>query len=131
MAQQLSSLSSQRGASVSGVVFLLIFIVIAGKLLGAIVPAQIGDYQLTKTLGAQLKEANSSNETPKVFIERVNRQLSVNADYETNAEDIIVFTNKKPGQLAIRKQYEKTSNFFGNVDIVNRFEGDINAVDTE
>lgn len=131
MAQQLTGLSSQRGASVSGIVFLLIFIVIAGKLLVAIVPAQIGDYQLTKTLGAQLKEANSSNETPKVFIERVNRQLSVNADYETKAEDVITFTNKKPGQLAIRKQYVKTNNFFGNVDIVNRFEGDINAVATE
>lgn len=131
MAQQLTSLSSQRGASVTGVVLFLIFIVIAGKLLVAIVPAQIGDYQLTKTLGAQLKEANSSNETTKAFIERVNRQLSINADYDTKAEDIITFTNKKPGQLAIRKQYDKTSNFFGNVDIVNRFEGDIEAVAAE
>lgn len=125
--QQLSSLSSQRGASVTSVILLLIGIVVAGKLLVAIVPAQIGDYQLNKELGSQLKEANSNNETAKQFLERVNRQMSVNADYDTSAEDVFTFTNKTTGQLAIHKKYEKTSNFFGNVDIVSRFEGDIKA----
>lgn len=125
--QQLSSLSSQRGASVTSVILLLIGIVVAGKLLVAIVPAQIGDYQLNKELGSQLKEANSNNETAKQFLERVNRQMSVNADYDTSAEDVFTFTNKTTGELAIHKKYEKTSNFFGNVDIVSRFEGDIKA----
>lgn len=131
MAHQLTSLASQRGSGVTSIILLLIIIVIAGKLVIAIVPAQVGDYQLSKTLGAQLKEANNNGETAKQFVERVNRQLSINADYDTTAEEVFTFTNKKTGQLAIYKDYDKTSKFFGNVDIVNRFEGEINAASVE
>ncbi|WP_367104607.1 DUF4845 domain-containing protein [uncultured Psychrobacter sp.] len=131
MTNQLTGLESQRGSGVTSIVLLLIIIVIAGKLIIAIMPAQVGDYQLDKTLGAQLKEANNNGETANQFIERVNRQLSINADYDTTAEEVFSFTNKKPGELAIYKKYDKTSNFFGNVDIVNRFEGEINAASVE
>lgn len=131
MVQQLSGLSSQRGASVTSVVFIIIVLGVAAKLLVAIAPAQIGDYQLTKTLSAQLKESNANKETAKQFVERVNKQLSINADYDTKAEEVFTFTDKKPGQLAIRKKYETTNNFFGNIDIVNRFEGDIDATTAE
>ena len=129
--QQLSGLSTQRGASVTSIVLFIIVLGIAVKLMIAIVPAQIGDYQLTKLLGMELKEANDKGETAKQFVERVNRQLSINADYDTNAEEVFTFTNKKTGQLAIYKKYEETNNLFGNVDIVNRFEGDIDATVTE
>ena len=125
MVQQITGLNSQRGASVAGVVLLLIFLVIAGKLVIAIAPAQVGDYQLTKLLSDQLKESNNNSETAKQFVERVNRQLSINAHYDTNAEDIFTFTDKKVGQLAIHKKYDISNNFFANVDIVNRFEGDV------
>lgn len=131
MAHQLTSLTAQRGSGVTSIVLLLIIIVITGKLIIAIMPAQVGDYQLDKTLGTQLKEANSNGETAKQFVERVDRQLSINADYDTSAEEIFTFTNKKAGELAIYKKYAKTSNFFGNVDIVNRFEGEINAASAE
>ena len=123
--QQLSGLATQRGASVTSIVLTIILLGVAIKLMIAIIPAQIGDYQLTKTLSSQLREANNNNETTKQFIERVDKQLSINADYDTKAEDVIIFTDKKAGQLAIRKQYAVTNNFFGNVDILNRFEGDI------
>ena len=123
--QQLSGLAVQRGASVTGIVLTIIFLAIAAKLIIAIVPAQIGDYQLTKILSAQLAESNNNKETGKQFVERVNRQLSINAEYDTNAEDVFTFTDKKTGQLAIHKQYAVTNNFFGNIDILNRFEGDI------
>lgn len=126
-----SSLSSQRGASVTSIILILIIIVVAGKLAIAIVPAQVGDYQLTKLLADQLKEANTNNETTGQFLERVNRQLSINAYYNTNAEDVFTFTNKKPGQLAIYKNYQETNNLFANVDIVNRFEGDIDPASAE
>ena len=128
---QLSGLSSQRGASVTSVIFIIIVLGVAAKLIVAIVPAQIGDYQLTKTLSAQLKESNANKETAKQFVERVNKQLSINADYDTKAEEVFTFTDKKTGQLAIHKQYEVTNKFFGNVDIVNRFEGDIDATTAE
>ena len=131
MVQQLSGLSTQRGASVTSIVLFIIVLGITVKLIIAIVPAQIGDYQLTKLLGMELKEANDKGETAKQFVERVNRQLSINADYDTNAEDVFTFTNKKTGQLAIYKKYEQTNNLFGNVDIVNRFEGDIDATMAE
>jgi len=123
--QQLSGLAMQRGASVTNVVLIIILLGIATKLTVAIVPAQIGDYQLTKVLSAQLKEANNNNETAKQFVERVDKQLSINADYDTKAEDVFTFTDKKTGQLAIHKEYAVTNNFFSNVDIVNRFEGNI------
>ena len=131
MVQQLSGLSSQRGASVTSVVFIIIVLGVAAKLIVAIVPAQIGDYQLTKTLSAQLKESNANKETAKQFVERVNKQLSINADYDTKAEEVFTFTDKKTGQLAIHKEYAVTNNLFGNIDIVNRFEGDIDATTAE
>lgn len=129
--QQLSGLTTQRGASVTSIVLTIILLGVAIKLMVAIIPAQIGDYQLTKTLSTQLREANNNNETAKKFIERVDKQLSINADYDTKAEDVITFTDKKAGQLAIRKQYAVTNNFFGNVDILNRFEGDIDMATTK
>ena len=131
MVQQLSGLSTQRGASVTSIVLFIIVLGIAVKLMIAIVPAQIGDYQLTKLLGMELKEANDKGETAKQFVARVNRQLSINAEYNTNAEDVFTFTNKKTGQLAIYKKYEETNTLFGNIDIVNRFEGDIDATVAE
>ena len=123
--QQLSGLAMQRGASVTNVVLIIMLLGIATKLTVAIVPAQIGDYQLTKVLSAQLKEANNNKETAKQFVERVNKQLSINGDYDTKAEEVFTFTDKKTGQLAIHKEYAVTNNFFSNVDIVNRFEGNI------
>lgn len=129
--QQLSSLNSQRGASVTSIILFLIAIVVAGKLLVAIVPAQIGDYQLNKLLLDQLIQANRNKESAAQFVERIDRQLSVNADYDTSAKEIFTFTNNTAGQLAIHKKYEKTNNFFSNVDIVSRFEGDIKAGSAE
>lgn len=127
----LSSLpQQQRGASVTGIILLLIGIIVGVKLLVAIVPAQIGDYQLTKTLAAELKKSNDNKETSKQYLDNVNKQLSINADYDTKAEDILTFTSERAGELAIHKKYEVTNNFFGNVDIVNKFEGDISAADS-
>lgn len=129
--QQISGLATQRGASVTSIVLIIMVLGVAAKLIVAIVPAHIGDYQLNKTLSAQLKESNNNNETARQYVERVNRQLSINADYDTKAEDVFTFTNKKTGQLAIHKQYAVTNNFFGNVDIVNRFEADIDMNSAE
>ena len=131
MVQQLSGLSTQRGASVTSIVFIIIALGGAVKLIVASVPAQIGDYQLTKALSAELTESNSKKETAKQFVERVDKQLSINADYGTKAEEVFTFKDKKPGQLAIYKKYEKTNTLFGNIDIVNRFEGDIDPTIVE
>ena len=131
MVQQLSGLSTQRGASVTSIVFIIIALGVAVKLIVAIVPAQIGDYQLSKTLSAELKASNNNKETAKQFVDRVDKQLSINADYDTKAEDVLTFKDKKAGQLAVYKKYEVTNKLFGNVDIVNRFEGDIDPTKAE
>ena len=131
MVQQLSGLSTQRGASVTSIVFIIIALGVAVKLIVAIVPAQIGDYQLTKTLSAELKASNNNKETAKQFVDRVDKQLSINADYDTKAEDILTFKDKKAGQLAVYKKYEVTNKLFGNVDIVNRFEGEVDPTTVE
>ena len=131
MVQQLSGLSTQRGASVTSIVFIIIALGVAVKLIVAIVPAQIGDYQLTKTLSTELKTSNNNKESAKQFIDRVDKQLSINADYDTKAEDVLTFKDKKAGQLAVYKKYEVTNKLFGNVDIVNRFEGDIDPTTAE
>lgn len=127
MAHQLTSLSSQRGASVTSVILLIVVIVILGKIGMAIIPAQLSDYQLDKVLVAQLKEANNNGESTREFVDRVDRQLFINANYDTKAEDIFTFTNKKINGLVILKKYEVTNNLFGNVDIVNRFEKEISS----
>ena len=131
MVQQLSGLSTQRGASVTSIVFIIIALGVAVKLIVAIVPAQIGDYQLTKTLSTQLQESNSKKETAKQFVEGVDKQLSINADYDTKAEEVLTFKDKKSGQLAVYKSYEKTNNLFVNVYIVNLFECDIDSTTAE
>ena len=131
MVQQLSRLSTQRGASVTSIVFIIIALGVAVKLIVAIVPAQIGDYQLSKTLSTELKTSNNNKESAKQFIDRVDKQLSINADYDTKAEDVLTFKDKKAGQLAVYKKYEVTNKLFGNVDIVNRFEGDIDPTKAE
>ena len=131
MVQQLSGLSTQRGASVTSIVFIIIALGVAVKLIVAIVPAQIGDYQLSKTLSTELKTSNNNKESAKQFIDRVDKQLSINADYDTKAEDVLTFKDKKAGQLAVYKKYEVTNKLFGNVDIVNRFEGDIDPTTAE
>ncbi|MGO1250288.1 DUF4845 domain-containing protein [Psychrobacter sp.] len=129
--RQLSGLATQRGASVTSIILIIMVLGVAAKLAVAIVPAQIGDYQLSKTLSAELQKSNENRETSNQFIQRVNKQLSINADYDTKADEVIVFTNKKTGELAIRKDYDITNNFFANVDIINRFEGDIEEATLE
>ena len=62
--QQLSGLATQRGASVTSIVLTIILLGVAIKLMIAIIPAQIGDYQLTKTLSSQLREAKTITTRP-------------------------------------------------------------------
>ena len=122
---------SQKGAGTSEVVFILLALGIFFKLGLAIVPAQVKDYQLNKLIAEELKRANESKKTSQQFMQDLSRQLSINADYSTNVEEILTFTNNKAGSLEVRTDYTVVNNFFGNVDIVNRFENEITMVDAE
>lgn len=121
--------NGQYGASASGVIIFILVFITAVKLLLAIVPAQISNYQMSKLIAIELEKANSQNKTAAEFMSSLGKQLDVNGSYDAKVEDIITFNNQKVGQLAVHKKYSETHNFFGNVDIVNRFEDDIPAVE--
>lgn len=117
-----TTLHRQRGASVTTIMLLLIAIGLLAKLGVAIVPAQINNYQLTKLVERELKQANDERLTERQFIEQLDRQLSINANYNTKAAEVIHFTNKTPGALAARLRYTEESKFYNNIYVVNRFD---------
>ena len=59
------------------------------------------------------------------FLNNLERQLSINANYDSKPEEMLIFTNKSPGLLAVKSHYAVESNFYGNTFIVNRFEKEI------
>ncbi|MBE9577906.1 MULTISPECIES: DUF4845 domain-containing protein [Moraxella] len=129
--QQLTSLTNQRGASVTTIIVGLAMAGIIIKLGLGIIPAYIGDYQFTKLVAGELKKANDAKQTERQFMQNLSQQLSINANYNTKPEEMLIFTNKTPGALAVKSQYEVESNFYGETFIVNRFEKDITAADAK
>ncbi|TWV82399.1 DUF4845 domain-containing protein [Moraxella sp. VT-16-12] len=126
-----STFGQQRGASVTSIVLFIIALGLLAKLAIGIIPAYVGDYQFTKLVAQELKEANEAKQTDKQFLNSLSQQLSINANYDSKPEEMLIFTNKTPGALAVKSQYEVESNFYGGTYIVNRFEKEITAKDTK
>lgn len=122
--------SGQRGASVTGIVVMICLVVLCAKVGLGIVPAQIGHYQLKKSLAWELKKSNDNKETVKDFLSNVNSQWNING-VKQKAEDVIEVTDNTPGEMTVKLNYSETNNLFGNVDIVNRFEDTITAEDAK
>ncbi|MDI4498266.1 DUF4845 domain-containing protein [Moraxella nonliquefaciens] len=129
--QQSNSLTNQRGASVTTIIVGLAMAGIIIKLGLGIIPAYVGDYQFTKLVAGELKKANDAKQTERQFMQNLSQQLSINASYNTKPEEMLIFTNKTPGALAVKSKYEVESNFYGDTFIVNRFEKDITAADAK
>lgn len=127
----LTNLTNQRGASVTTIIVALAMAGIIIKLGLGIIPAYIGDYQFTTLVANELKKANDAKQTERQFMSGLAQQLSINANYNTKPEEILIFTNKTPGALAVKSKYEVESNFYGDTFIVNRFEKDITAADAK
>lgn len=125
---QLALPSTQRGASVTSVVVIIALIIVCAKIGLGIVPAQIGHYQLKKSLAWELKKANDNKESDQTFLSNVASQWSING-FGQKPEDVISFVSRTPGELSIKLSYDEANNFFGNVDIVNRFNDTITAED--
>lgn len=126
-----TSLHAQQGASVTSVVMFIIALGLLARLGVGIIPAYVGDYQFTKLVAQELKRANEAKQTEKQFMSSLSQQLSINANYNSKPEEMLIFTNKTPGALAVKSQYEVASNFYGSTFIVNRFEKDITADDAK
>lgn len=127
----LTNLTNQRGASVTTIIVGLAMAGIIIKLGLGIIPACIGDYQFTTLVANELKKANDAKQTERQFMSGLAQQLSINANYNTKPEEMLIFTNKTPGALAVKSKYEVESNFYGDTFIVNRFEKDITAADAK
>lgn len=125
------SLKSQQGASVTSVVLFIIALGLLARLGVGMIPAYVGDYQFTKLVARELKKANESKQTEKQFMSSLSQQLSINANYNAKPEEMLIVTNKTPGALAVKTQYEVESNFYGNTFIVNRFSKDVTAQDAK
>lgn len=121
--------SSQHGASITTILVLIIALGLLAKFGVATIPDYISNYQLNKMVADELKRANTERWTEKQFLEALDRQLSINANYNTKAADVITVKNKTPGSLAVRVAYEKENLYFKNTYIVNRFDKQITASD--
>lgn len=122
--------SNQRGMGVTGIVFIICMLVLCFKVGIGILPAQIGNYQLKKTVAWELKKSNDNKESAKEFMQKVASQLSINGS-QMKATEVIEITKNTPGDMSVKLKYDEESNFFGNVFIVNRFEDDITAEDAK
>lgn len=125
------SLTHQRGASVTSVVLLIIALGLLAKLGIGVIPQYVGDYQLTQLVAQELKKANDAKQSDRQFMSSLGTQLSINANYNTKPEEIITFTNKTPGSLAVRLTYETEYQYYKNTYIVNRFDKEVTAADVK
>lgn len=117
-----TTLPSRQTGGVTSTILIIICLGLLFKLGLAVVPAYVGDYQLTKVVAKELKKANDARWTDQKFVASLNQQLSINANYNTKAEDVLVFTNKTPGALKVRLKYQSENQYYGNTYIVNRFD---------
>lgn len=122
--------SQQRGASVTGIVVMIVLVVLCAKIGLGIIPAQIGHYQLKKSLAFELKKSNDNKEDVKTFMSNVATQWNINS-FNQKPDDVIEVVDNTPGALSVKLNYHEVNNFFGNVDIVNRFEDTITANDAK
>lgn len=127
--KQYSLSKHQQGASVTSVVLFIIALGLLGKLAVGVIPAYVGDYQLTKLVAKELKKANIAKRSEKQFLQDLNQQLSINANYDTKAEEVIVFTSKTPGALKVRLKYDSEYLYYGSTYIVNRFDKEVKEAD--
>lgn len=123
--QNLSTFSSQRGASVTSVVLFLIALGLLAKLGLGIIPAYVGDYQFTQLVAKELKKANDAKQDERTFLNNLDQQLNINANYDVSAKERLVIINKTPGALSVKSKYEVENRFYGQTYIVNRFEKNI------
>lgn len=122
--------SQQRGMSVSGIMVVIMLVAVCAKLGLAILPAQIGYYQLKKSLAHALKQANDNQESAQAFMSNVGKQWTIDGVGQ-QPEDVVTVISNTPGALAVSLRYQETRNLFGQVDVVNRFEDTITAEDAK
>lgn len=121
------SLKTQAGSSVTGIVLFIIMLGLLAKLGISVIPAYVGDYQFNKLVQGELQKANAERRTEKQFMDSLAHQLSINANYNSDPKEMLIMTNKTPGNLAVRTNYSEESVFYGGTFVVNRFSAEITS----
>lgn len=110
--------TTQRGASMSGIMTMVILFVLIIKIIAGILPAYLNDRLIDDQISSILSRGGS-NLTQEKFLADLNTNLSRNNIHDKKAEDLVKFG--KGTKLKVTKDYEERSNFVGNVDLVVKF----------
>ncbi len=125
--KNISLAAHQQGASITGVVLFVIMLGLLAKFGLAVIPAYVGDYQLTELVTKEVAKSNAAKHNERQFLAALDQQLSINAQYNTKASDVITFVNKTPGALKVKLEYTVESQYYGSTYVVNRFSKEIDA----
>lgn len=110
--------TTQRGASMGGIMTMVILFVLVLKIGVGIIPAYIDDRLIDDQITTMMN-SGGTNMTQEKFIADLNNRLSMNNIRDKKAEDLVKFG--KTAKLKVTKDYEVRSNFVGNVDLVVKF----------
>lgn len=124
-------MKNQRGASVLGIVLIILCLGLLFKLAIGIIPAYVGEYQLRRLIAHEVKQANEAKLSDRKLLESVNRQLDINNRRDLKAQDVIQFVNRAPGSLRVKLVYEESYRYYGNTYIINRFNTEIKPKDAK
>ena len=125
--KQMTLSKHQQGASITGVILIIIMLGLLGKFAVGVIPAYVGDYQLTKLVTQELAKSNAAKHNERQFLSALDQQLSINSHYDTNAKDIITFVGKTPGALSVNMHHTTENQYYGGTYVVNRFNKHIDA----
>ena len=114
----MKSLRAQRGLSYWGVMFGVMFLVLALKLTMAVWPVYWDNRIIDQTIVERLK-ASDSGISPDDFMRRVNEQLTMNNIRDLTFEDIAKTYSE--GGLIVQVEYEVRRPFIANIDLVMSF----------
>lgn len=126
--KQSFSLKHQQGASMTGIVLMIIAVGLLGKFALAVVPDYISNYQLTKLVERELASANASNLSGEQFLETLKRQMDIDTiGLPKSDTNIVTVSRNTPGALAAKIKYQTENQYYGGTYITNRFDREIGA----
>lgn len=126
--KQSFSLKHQQGASMTGIVLMIIAVGLLGKFALAVVPDYISNYQLTKLVERELASANASNLSGEQFLETLKRQMDIDTiGLPKSDTSIVTVSRNTPGALAAKIKYQTENQYYGGTYITNRFDREIGA----
>lgn len=126
--KQSFSLKHQQGASMTGIMLMIIAVGLLGKFALAVVPDYISNYQLTKLVERELASANASNLSGEQFLETLKRQMDIDTiGLPKSDTNIVTVSRNTPGALAAKIKYQTENQYYGGTYITNRFDREIGA----